>query len=78
VQLKGNVYGPVSAETEKMLNWLTRKSADRKEEIVQLLSYNEPENSDVVESEFVSCTWYDGCYYCQDENKKWYQVKCYI
>lgn len=24
------------------------------------------------------CTWWDGCYYCRDEQGNWSQVKCYL
>ena len=24
------------------------------------------------------CTWWDGCYYCRDEDGNWTQVKCYL
>ncbi len=24
------------------------------------------------------CTWWDGCYYCRDEEGNWTQVKCYL
>ncbi|NJL99368.1 MAG: hypothetical protein HC924_11425 [Synechococcaceae cyanobacterium SM2_3_2] len=24
------------------------------------------------------CTWWDGCYYCRDEDGNWTEVKCYL
>jgi hypothetical protein len=72
------IYEVVAPETQEMLNWLVRRVGDRKEEIVDMLSNDEPAKSQEVSSAFTACTWFDGCYYCQDQNKQWYQVKCYI
>lgn len=72
------IYEVVAPETQKMLNWLVSRAVDRKNEVVDMLSNDEPAKSHEVDSQFIACTWFDGCYYCQDSNKQWYQVKCYI
>lgn len=77
--MQARLYEIVSPETQQMLNWLTRRATnDRKDEVVELLSNDEPAKSQIVDSTFTNCTWFDGCYYCQDENQQWYRVKCFI
>jgi hypothetical protein len=61
----------VSEKLQKTLNQEARKpSADRRDEVARLL------NSDRFVSSYNACIWWDGCYYCQDENNYWYCVKC--
>ena len=26
---------------------------------------------------YFRCTWWGGCYYCQDLNENWHLIKCY-
>ncbi len=64
---------------QKLLNEaVTNQSTDRKEEVVELLSDEQPSKSRLVDMAYVQCTWWEGCYYCQDENKQWHRVKCFI
>lgn len=51
---------------------------DRKDEIVELLSNEQPTKSRLVDQAYNQCTWWEGCYYCQDETQQWHQVKCFI
>ncbi len=62
---------------QETLNQIASKAADRKDEVVEVLSDEQPAKSRLVESEYVVCTWWEGCYYCQDEDKNWHRVKCF-
>lgn len=57
---------------------LENQSIDRKEEIVELLSDEQPSKSRQVDMAYVQCTWWEGCYYCKDENQQWHRVKCFL
>ncbi|NES21214.1 MAG: hypothetical protein F6K41_20360 [Symploca sp. SIO3E6] len=62
---------PVSEELHKILNQEANKpTADRKDEVATLL------NSESFVATYDACIWWDGCYYCQDENDHWYCIKC--
>jgi hypothetical protein len=62
---------PVSDQLQKTLNQEARKLAsDRKDEVATLL------NSASFVSSYNACIWWDGCYYCKDENNSWYCIKC--
>lgn len=52
--------------------------SDRKAEIVELLSGEQPAKSRLVEMAYSKCAWWEGCYYCCDETSQWHQVKCFI
>lgn len=45
-------------------------STDKKDEVANLL------HSQRILAHYNSCIWWDGCYYCQDEHKDWYCIKC--
>jgi hypothetical protein len=61
----------VSDKLQQILNQEARiPSADRRDEVATLL------NSEHSVSFYNACVWWDGCYYCQDESKNWYCVKC--
>jgi|GEM_PF-5504530 hypothetical protein len=62
---------------QETLNQIASKAADRKDEVVEALSDEQPTKSRLVESEYVACTWWEGCYYCQDEDKNWHRIKCF-
>lgn len=66
-------------EIQDTLNQLTHQGImrDRKDEVVELLTINEPMKSWLVESNFTCCAWFDGCYYCKDDQNNWHQVKCF-
>ena len=62
---------PVSEELHKILDQEAHKStADRKDEVAKLL------NSERFVSAYDTCIWWDGCYYCQDDNDNWYCIRC--
>lgn len=68
----------VSESLQTTLNEIALQLADRKDEVVDLLSDEQPSKSRLVDLSYVQCTWWEGCYYCQDEAKQWYRVKCFI
>lgn len=62
---------------QETLNQIAAKASDRKEEVVEVLSGEQPAKSRFVDSEYVACTWWEGCYYCQDDDHNWHRVKCF-
>lgn len=69
-----NFY-PVADEAQETLDLLTdQAAAESFEQVVELVDSKEPALSEEVKSSFRSCTWWDGDYYCQDENWKWHFV----
>ncbi|WP_088891668.1 hypothetical protein [Leptolyngbya ohadii] len=60
------------------LSAVAAKAPDRKQEIVDLLSDEQPRKSRVVEQSYSLCIWWEGCYYCQDDRQNWEQVKCFL
>jgi hypothetical protein len=59
------------------LDQIAAKAADCKDKVVDELSNEQPTKSKWVEEVYVTCTWWEGCYYCQDEQKNWHRVKCF-
>lgn len=57
---------------------LENQSIDRKEEIVELLSNEQPSKSRQVDMAYAQCTWWEGCYYGKDENQQWHRIKCFL
>lgn len=74
------MYRPVSTSLQKLLDAsVNHQPIDRKAEIVELLNNEQPSKSRLVDLNYARCTWWEGCYYCQDsKTKQWYQVKCFI
>jgi hypothetical protein len=68
----------VPAPLQKMLDQLAPQLADRKDEVVGLLSNEQPAKSRQVDLSYSQCTWWEGCYYCQDEQGQWHRIKCFI
>lgn len=68
----------VSESLQTTLNEVASQLADRKDEVVGLLSDEQPSKSRLVDQSYIQCTWWEGCYYCQDEARQWYRVKCFI
>jgi len=63
----------VADEVQETLDYLTdQAAAESFEQVVILVESKEPALSHEVKSSFRSCTWWDGDYYCQDENWKWH------
>ncbi|MBD3883063.1 hypothetical protein IFO70_14965 [Phormidium tenue FACHB-886] len=71
------IYSPVSATLQQTLDRVAAQAADRKDEVVQLLNDEQPAKSRLVNKIYQHCMWWEGCYYCQDEAQRWYQVKCF-
>lgn len=72
---KMKTLNPVADEVQETLDWLTDQvAAESLPEVVELLSIKAPALLQEVESSFQSCTWWDGDYYCQDENWRWHSV----
>lgn len=70
-------YTLVSPELQAKLNQVAATIEDRKGEVVEMLSDEQPSKSRLVEMSYDQCIWWEGCYYCQDENLQWHQVKCF-
>jgi hypothetical protein len=68
----------VSESLQTTLDEVASQLADRKDEVVSLLSGEQPSKSRLVDQSYVQCTWWEGCYYCRDEAKRWHRVKCFI
>ncbi|MBD2092971.1 hypothetical protein H6F67_24290 [Microcoleus sp. FACHB-1515] len=62
---------------QETLSQVAAQGSDRKDEVVEALSDEQPAKSRFVDSEYVACTWWEGCYYCQDDDKTWHRVKCF-
>jgi len=67
----------ISDDLQKLLDKIAAKASDRKEEVVEILSDEQPTKSHFVETQYAQCTWWEGCYYCQDEHNQWHRVKCF-
>ncbi len=74
-QIDGNA---VPEALQQTLNTIAATMTDRKDEVVDLLCDEQPAKSRQVDMSYVRCTWWEGCYYCQDEVKQWHRVKCFI
>ena len=62
----------VSKELSEVLDRLAGKiPARRRAEVRGLLG-----NTGFADS-YIRCTWWGGCYYCQDLAGKWHIIKCY-
>lgn len=64
-------------ELQNTLTEIAAKATDRKDEIVDMLSDEQPTKSRLVEMNYKTCMWWEGCYYCQDDNNQWHRVKCF-
>ncbi len=68
-------FNPVADEVQETLDWLTDiAAAESLDEVVKLVGIKEPALSQQVKSSYRSCTWWDGDYYCQNENWRWHLV----
>jgi hypothetical protein len=63
---------------QNTLNQLVAQLGDRKSEVVDLLSDEQPSKSRLVDMSYTQCIWWEGCYYCQDESQQWHRVKCFL
>jgi hypothetical protein len=69
-------FNLVAEELQETLDLLTdRAAAESLSEVVNLLNSKSPSLSSEVESNFQTCTWWDGDYYCQDENWQWHLLE---
>lgn len=68
----------VPQSLQKTLDDLVIQLGDRKNEIVDLLSNEQPSKSRLVDLSYKQCIWWEGCYYCQDEDQQWHRIKCFI
>lgn len=65
----------VADEVQETLDWLTdQAAAESLQEVIELLNIKAPALGQEVKSSFQSCTWWDGDYYCQDQNWRWHLV----
>lgn len=66
-------FNPVADELQETLDLLTDQvAAESLPEVVKLLDSKSATLCCEVESSFQTCTWWDGDYYCQDENWQWH------
>lgn len=70
--------GSIDRALQKRLNTAAAHTADRKQEIVALLSDEQPRKSRTIEQSYAQCVWWEGCYYCQNNQQDWHQVKCFL
>lgn len=68
----------VSDSLQKTLDALVVDMGDRKDEVVELLSSEQPTKSRLVDLSYTQCTWWEGCYYCRDEANQWHCIKCFL
>lgn len=68
----------IAESLQKTLNELAAQLKDRKSEVVDLLSDEQPAKSRFVDLSYTQCMWWEGCYYCQDEFQQWHRVKCFL
>jgi hypothetical protein len=68
----------ISEVLQTKLDEVSQQLDDRKDEIVELLSDEQPSKSRMVDVSYTQCTWWEGCYYCRDESKQWHRVKCFV
>ncbi|MBF2049583.1 MAG: hypothetical protein IGS54_19835 [Elainella sp. C42_A2020_010] len=68
----------VPESLQKTLDELVMQLGDRKNEVVDLLSDEQPSKSRLVDLSYTQCIWWEGCYYCQDEARQWHRIKCFI
>lgn len=71
-------HNAVSEALQKTLDEVAKNLDDRKDEVVDLLSGEQPAKSRQVDLSYTRCMWWEGCYYCQDEANRWHRVKCFI
>jgi len=63
---------PVSKDMQSVLTHVAGAlDKDKLQEMTELLR-----NPDIHAS-YLRCTWWGGCYYCQDENGFWHLIYCY-
>ena len=68
-------FNLVPDEAQETLDCLTDQvAAESLDEVVALLDTKDRNQSLDVKLSFRSCTWWDGDYYCQDENWRWHFV----
>jgi acyl-CoA reductase-like NAD-dependent aldehyde dehydrogenase len=66
-----------SEQLQEQLNRIAAKASDRKDELVDLLNEEQPTKSRLVDAAYLQCIWWEGCYYCQMQDLRWYRVKCF-
>jgi hypothetical protein len=68
----------ISEKLQKTLDGIAARMSDRKDELVDILNGEQPSKSHMVEAQYAQCVWWEGCYYCQDDNQQWHRVKCFM
>ncbi len=62
---------PVSEDLQKLLNRV--KDQQDTNQLAEVEGFLHDED---LPPGLHTCTWWDGCYYCQDENGNWKSVLC--
>lgn len=68
----------ISDPLQQTLDQLAAHLENRKDEVVELLSNEQPTKSRQVELTYVQCIWWEGCYYCEDHAHRWHRIKCFV
>ncbi|MBF1999115.1 MAG: hypothetical protein IGS38_00150 [Synechococcales cyanobacterium M58_A2018_015] len=63
---------------QQTLDQLAAELENRKDEVVELLSNEQPSKSRQVELTYAQCIWWEGCYYCKDHTHHWHRIKCFV
>ena len=63
-------HSKVSDELNETLNHITGEMLQESDETKSFLTDHQKN------SQYRRCTWYNGCYYCQNSNGYWYLVYC--
>ena len=61
----------ISEDLKRRLDWVMQSQAvDRRDEVTDLLQ------DELLPSDIRTCAWWDGCYYCKDEQGEWHNIRC--
>jgi len=62
----------ISSELQAQLDQVAQKlSHDCKDELAEQIGYANPLFG------YERCIWWQGCYYCRDQQGNWAQIKCF-
>jgi hypothetical protein len=65
------VAPPVPRDLQKLLDRLAQMHPEeRRDEVLAFC------DGETLPTEYCTCTWYDGCYYCKSEDGLWHKVGC--
>ena len=65
--------GKVSSDLQKVLD----HAVGRKLSASQKTAFTRIKRQTTEDGKYVRCTWWGGCYYCQDSAGDWHLIHCY-